>query len=284
MPRPCWGGFPPRRAPMFGASGPRPFERCARRPSAAPRICRRKTRSCSRWRTRARPNGIARTPPGSSRHSCSSRTRADYREFDERFGFLFNSYYVAAGPRHARPERGLITRPNVEEVAAYRAHVDARGGRSFCESADAGDAGEDRADRRDRAAPRAAASGADADRHPARLRAEPDPSRLRSPAGSRRPSSGGDDYAEICRPASIRSASTATASASTTSSRRIRCCCRRRVDRAPSRHQRRVAEVHGRRRLSRRTISGCRTAGPRSRPRAGTRRAIGATSTAPGSR
>ena len=47
-----------------------------------------------------------------------------YREFDERFGFLFNSYYVAAGPRHARPERGLITRPNVEEVAAYRAHVD----------------------------------------------------------------------------------------------------------------------------------------------------------------
>jgi ergothioneine biosynthesis protein EgtB len=50
---------------------------------------------------------------------------ADYREFDPRFGFLFNSYYVAAGPRHARPERGLITRPNIEEVAAYRAHVDA---------------------------------------------------------------------------------------------------------------------------------------------------------------
>src|SRR4026208_534015 len=36
-----------------------------------------------------------------------------HREFDERFGFLFNSYYVAAGPRHARPERGLVTRPNV---------------------------------------------------------------------------------------------------------------------------------------------------------------------------
>lgn len=48
----------------------------------------------------------------------------DYRIFDERFPFLFNSYYVAAGPRHARPERGLITRPNAQEVTAYRAHVD----------------------------------------------------------------------------------------------------------------------------------------------------------------
>src|SRR4029078_1244193 len=48
-----------------------------------------------------------------------------YRIFDERFPFLFNSYYVAAGPRHARPQRGLITRPNGSEVAPYRAHVDA---------------------------------------------------------------------------------------------------------------------------------------------------------------
>ena len=47
-----------------------------------------------------------------------------YKIFDERFPFLFNSYYVAAGPRHARPQRGLITRPNGEDVAAYRAHVD----------------------------------------------------------------------------------------------------------------------------------------------------------------
>lgn len=48
-----------------------------------------------------------------------------YVLFDERFPFLFNSYYVAAGPRHARPQRGLITRPNSEEVTRYRAHVDA---------------------------------------------------------------------------------------------------------------------------------------------------------------
>ena len=50
---------------------------------------------------------------------------ASYRPFDERFGYLFNSYYVAAGPRHARPQRGLITRPGVAETTAYRAHVDA---------------------------------------------------------------------------------------------------------------------------------------------------------------
>jgi ergothioneine biosynthesis protein EgtB len=47
-----------------------------------------------------------------------------YRVFNERFGFLFNSYYVAAGPRHERPRRGLLTRPSCAEVMAYRRHVD----------------------------------------------------------------------------------------------------------------------------------------------------------------
>jgi ergothioneine biosynthesis protein EgtB len=50
---------------------------------------------------------------------------ARYQCFDERFGYLFNSYYVAVGPRHARPQRGLVTRPGVQEIAGYRAHVDA---------------------------------------------------------------------------------------------------------------------------------------------------------------
>jgi ergothioneine biosynthesis protein EgtB len=50
---------------------------------------------------------------------------AGYRLFDPQFAYLFNSYYVAAGPRHARPRRGLLTRPDCERVAAFRAHVDA---------------------------------------------------------------------------------------------------------------------------------------------------------------
>lgn len=48
-----------------------------------------------------------------------------YRPFDPRFQYLFNSYYEALGPRHPRPQRGLLTRPSVDEVHAYRAHVDA---------------------------------------------------------------------------------------------------------------------------------------------------------------
>ena len=48
----------------------------------------------------------------------------DYRPFDSRFFYLFNSYYEALGPRHPRPMRGLLTRPSNAEVRAYRAHVD----------------------------------------------------------------------------------------------------------------------------------------------------------------
>jgi ergothioneine biosynthesis protein EgtB len=51
--------------------------------------------------------------------------RPGYQVFDRQFAYLFNSYYVAAGPRHARPQRGLLTRPSAAEVESYRAHVDA---------------------------------------------------------------------------------------------------------------------------------------------------------------
>lgn len=53
------------------------------------------------------------------------RERPDYTPFHPSFRVLFNSYYQTVGPQHARPERGLLTRPDLETVLAYRAHVSA---------------------------------------------------------------------------------------------------------------------------------------------------------------
>jgi hypothetical protein len=48
----------------------------------------------------------------------------DYRVFDPHYAYLFNSYYESMGPRHARPKRGLLTRPTLAQVHSYRDHVD----------------------------------------------------------------------------------------------------------------------------------------------------------------
>jgi ergothioneine biosynthesis protein EgtB len=50
---------------------------------------------------------------------------AGYRVFDESFNYLFNSYYETVGARQPRPKRGMLTRPSLETIYAYRAHVDA---------------------------------------------------------------------------------------------------------------------------------------------------------------
>jgi ergothioneine biosynthesis protein EgtB len=59
------------------------------------------------------------------------RTIPGYVPFHPQFRMLFNSYYVAVGPRHPRPERGLLSRPALDEVLAYRRHVNERMARIF---------------------------------------------------------------------------------------------------------------------------------------------------------
>jgi ergothioneine biosynthesis protein EgtB len=49
-----------------------------------------------------------------------------YKFHDDQFRYLFNSYYNTVGPMHSRPHRGLLSRPTVEQVLAYRARIDER--------------------------------------------------------------------------------------------------------------------------------------------------------------
>jgi ergothioneine biosynthesis protein EgtB len=51
--------------------------------------------------------------------------RADYRPFNSRYGEIFNSYYLGLGTPFARAERGVLSRPRIDEIMTYRAHVDA---------------------------------------------------------------------------------------------------------------------------------------------------------------
>lgn len=54
------------------------------------------------------------------------RFERQFRPHHEAFRYLFNSYYVSVGERHARPHRGLLSRPSVDEIFAYRHAIDTR--------------------------------------------------------------------------------------------------------------------------------------------------------------
>ncbi len=260
------------------APGSRPSGRCAARPSGA------------RRRSRDEDQVVQSMPDASPTKWHRAHTTwffeqflllphlPGYRVFDQQFAYLFNSYYVAAGPRHARPQRGLVTRPANSEVAAYRAHVDAAV-RAAVDEADEIAARRGAAHPRDRPQSRAAASGAAPHRHPARVFAESGRAGLR-----RRPDSAGAE--EIrgrdlsrCRTASTASALPATATASTTKGPRTRPICGRCGSRARSSPMR-SGSISSPTAATRRRRCGCRTAGRRCRRKAGRRPAIGARSTA----
>ena len=60
-----------------------------------------------------------------------------YKVYHPDYAYIFNSYYVSAGPRHARAHRGDLTRPSAGEVTAYRQHVDAAVVKFLAEADDA---------------------------------------------------------------------------------------------------------------------------------------------------
>jgi ergothioneine biosynthesis protein EgtB len=64
------------------------------------------------------------------------RMEAQFQPFHPAFRVLFNSYYNGIGERHPRAQRGLLTRPSMQEVRAYRSNVDQRIGRLLAEHAD----------------------------------------------------------------------------------------------------------------------------------------------------
>ena len=203
-----------------------------------------------------------------------------YRPFDERFAFLFNSYYVAAGPRHARPQRGLITRPGVTETTAYRAHVDAAVA-GLIEATD--DFGAVRPiveiglhheqQHQELLLTDILHAFAQNATHPAYDTEWQWPQSRLPPRRRTGRSAGIHTIGHQGNSFSFDNEVSGASGAAPAGARRPR-----------ARDQRRVARIHGRRRLHDSHRSGCRTAGTRRRRRVIARPVIGGTSTAPGSR
>ena len=102
----------------------------------------------------------------------------EFAPFQDKYWFLFNSYYEARRPALRRPERGVISRPGAHDVGVYRGNVDDRM-RDLVTTPRRRHARQAGRHHRARLPPRAAAPGAAADGHQARALAQPAAARLR---------------------------------------------------------------------------------------------------------
>mgnify|MGYP001286719596 CR=1 FL=1 len=57
-------------------------------------------------------------------HFVVSNFKKNFKPFNEKYNYLFNSYYVQSGPRYKRSQRSLISKPNIDEVLEFRKKVD----------------------------------------------------------------------------------------------------------------------------------------------------------------
>jgi hypothetical protein len=111
------------RAPAADAL-PGAIRPCARRRSRWRRRSPRKTARCNRCPTPAPTKWHLAHTSWYFETFALEPALPGYRAFDPAFRVLFNSYYNGVGPQYARPQRGLLTRPSLDQVLAYREHVD----------------------------------------------------------------------------------------------------------------------------------------------------------------